>query len=400
MKKSFASQKIDLTNVKTCSDKITISLYNNVYRKEKQLRARIESILSTLPLEKFQNIKIVLENNGLASHEYNFKRKVLEKFQKDKIFSDELSIIAAKKPFTYSKCEDEKILFKSKNNPYVLSLLPHFRNYFGSSTGKFKYDLGINLDLKGFLLNQFFYSCEASYIVSSSSASISDRDFLNPSQLLNVHSDYVRYWQANSFHIDRLYLQKNWNLFKSAFLKLSGGYFEIAYFGGDVEFLYSPIKYPFAIGLDLAVLLKRKYSKMTFFKKIRKFDGDTPTYVNFTGLQYFLDIYYNFTPLDIDFKVSIGQFLAKDKGARFEMSKCFSSGFNLGFWYTLTNGNDKVNGKTYFDKGLFFSIPLDIFLKKSSKTNMGYSMSAWLRDVGYRAETGKKLYDIVNGVCF
>ena len=82
------------------------------------------------------------------------------------------------------------------------------------------------------------------------------------------------------------------------------------------------------------------------------------------------------------------------------MSKCFPSGFNLGFWYTLTNGNDKVNGKTYFDKGLFFSIPLDIFLKKSSKTNMGYSMSAWLRDVGYRAETGKKLYDIVNGVCF
>jgi hypothetical protein len=61
-------------------------------------------------------------------------------------------------------------------------------------------------------------------------------------------------------------------------------------------------------------------------------------------------------------------------------------------WRTVTNGDDHVNGKIYFDKGFSFLIPLDIFLKQSSLSYVGYAMSAWLRDVGARAATGKRLY--------
>ncbi len=94
----------------------------------------------------------------------------------------------------------------------------------------------------------------------------------------------------------------------------------------------------------------------------------------------------------MDLIVSCGQFLAKDKGVRTEVGRYFKSGVRFSLWCTVTNGHDQVNGKTYFDKGFSFLIPLDIFLKQSSLSYLGYVMSAWLRDVGARAATGKRLY--------
>ena len=90
--------------------------------------------------------------------------------------------------------------------------------------------------------------------------------------------------------------------------------------------------------------------------------------------------------------MTIGQFLAKDKGARIEAARTFPSGVKFSLWCTVTNGHDKVNGKTYYDKGFAFSLPLDLFLRQSSRTFIGYALSAWLRDVGAQASTGKTLF--------
>jgi hypothetical protein len=141
-----------------------------------------------------------------------------------------------------------------------------------------------------------------------------------------------------------------------------------------------------------ATVWKRRYRGVQFTRKVRKFDGRVPHYVHFTGVQYFLDIYYEYKPLDLDFKVSIGQFLAKDKGARFEVERTFASGLKVGLWYTITNGHDHVNGHVYHYKGFAFYLPFDMFLKSSSLNYIGYAMSAWLRDVGASAFTGKRLY--------
>ena len=46
-------------------------------------------------------------------------------------------------------------------------------------------------------------------------------------------------------------------------------------------------------------------------------------------------------PLDgVTATVRGGRFLAGDLGARFEMKRRFRSGFQVGAWYSLTNGND------------------------------------------------------------
>ncbi|HSX12259.1 MAG TPA: YjbH domain-containing protein, partial [Rhabdochlamydiaceae bacterium] len=116
---------------------------------------------------------------------------------------------------------------------------------------------------------------------------------------------------------------------------------------------------------------------------------------SYIGLQYFLDLYYLFKPLQLDIKVKVGQFLARDLGVRVEVMRYFPSGLRFSLWATVTNGGDHINGRTYFDKGFSFCIPFDFFLKQSSRQFITYSMSAWLRDVGAIAETGNRLYDLL-----
>jgi hypothetical protein len=95
---------------------------------------------------------------------------------------------------------------------------------------------------------------------------------------------------------------------------------------------------------------------------------------------------------NMDFEVSLGKFLANDWGGRTQVSRYFPSGLRLSFWYTVTNAHDMINGKTYFDTGVGFSMPLDVFFTYSARSRWGYGMSAWLRDCGFRCTTGQSLY--------
>ena len=142
---------------------------------------------------------------------------------------------------------------------------------------------------------------------------------------------------------------------------------------------------------------KRKLNSwFEFENKIRKLDGFKPTYHKFTGSQYFLNIYWEWAYARVDFRVKLGKFLANDWGCRYEVSRYFPSGLRVTLWYTHTNGHDRVNSQTYYDKGVAFTMPLDIFYTRCERGVWGYGMSAWLRDVGVFAYTGQELYYLIN----
>jgi hypothetical protein len=142
-------------------------------------------------------------------------------------------------------------------------------------------------------------------------------------------------------------------------------------------------------------LRKRTYKGIGFSDEVRKLDGFKPTWRKFFGSQYFFDFYYEWKEQQLDFKIMAGKFLANDHGARFEASRYFPSGMRISIWYTLTNAHDRINGKTYHDKGIAFSFPLDIFYTRADRSRWGYGMSAWLRDVGVTACTGQKLFELI-----
>lgn len=392
---AFSDQGLDLYTAHLAETEdgkvLFLKVVNNRYPKEEDVRVRIQDLLSALVPSDIDQVTVIMEADALSCQEYVFRTSDLQRFRLRLISEEELEVVSPRRDV--QKLPDQRtLIFQRKKEIWAFTFRPRLLTFFGSSTGKFKYSLGLLSTVEGYFFDEMYYKLQVGYSIHSTMFSMNSTDIINPSRLINVRTDTLLYYQNNTFSLEKAYLQKGFNLKGGWFSRVAAGYFEPAYGGLGAEFLYYPADAHFAMGFEGAGLLKRNYKGIGFTTKARKLKGNVPTYVHFIGYQYFLDIYYQFKPLDLDFKVMVGSFLARDKGARFEVTRNFSSGFRFTLWYTLTNGHDKVNGRTYYDKGFAFSVPLDFFKTQSSRNYVNYAMSAWLRDVGAIAETGKQLY--------
>jgi hypothetical protein len=81
-----------------------------------------------------------------------------------------------------------------------------------------------------------------------------------------------------------------------------------------------------------------------------------------------------------------GRFLAQDEGVRMELKRRFASGFEVGAWYTITNGNDITSPGSpespYYDKGIFMQMALNSMLTRDTRSTATMSLAPWTRDVG------------------
>ncbi|MCC6128077.1 MAG: YjbH domain-containing protein [Chlamydiae bacterium] len=374
-------------------DSLWLKVINVRYREEGEVRSRLEHVLAHLLPANISKATVVMEADGVPTQQYCFRAKGLQRYREGRIGENEFQVVsplseASPTPSIYQGT----VLFQRKKPIWLVSFRPWLRSFFGTSHGKYKCEAGLGLGPEGYLFDEIYYNLWGTYTAFSSMQSLSDRDRLNPSKIINVRTDSLRYNQANSLHLEQAFLQKSWNLGSGWFSRLALGYFEMAYAGLSLEALYYPVQSNWAIGFEVSPLWKRKYFGVGFQHKIRKWTDDGCEFLPYTGLQYFLEAYYQYQPLSLDFRLSAGQFLARDKGIRIEGGRTFESGLRVGLWYTLTNAGDVVNGQRYYDKGFSITMPLDFFLNKSSRTRIGYAMSAWLRDCGARAASGKQLY--------
>lgn len=378
-----------------CGRKVLrLIVWNRTYYCEYLVREHLENLMACITPEDIDRVIVEMEIEGFSAQEYHFSSDHLKRFREKKISSYELTVVSPLTEVTPSCCPTQP-LYEGYRSRFCYSIAPKTHTLFGSTKGKFKYLLGVAVNASGFLPWKVFYRFKSSYVLSSNIPRGSSYDVLNPSQLMNVHSDLMLYLQKKIITIDEAYVQKNLALGCSLYTKLSAGLFSQSYGGFGYELLYYPVNSDWAIGAEFSWLRKRKYKGISFFSKIIKLDGTTPKWVNFPGYQWFIDFHYKIPCTYIDATISAGRFLAGDHGARFEVGRTFCSGLRVSFWYTLTDGHDKINGETYYDKGVAFSMPLDMFYKHSCRDKWGTALAAWLRDVGFRAKTGDRLYDLI-----
>jgi hypothetical protein len=389
---ALGAQGLDLYRVYLKDDQtLWIKIVNNMFREECEVRERLERALAALIPSEIKEVVVVDEADALPCHSYRFRTEDLYKYREGIVGDFEMQTLAPMSD-VIGKPSDSERLFRRTKDIWTFTFRPRVLTFFGSAKGKVKYNVALVANPEGYFFDDILYQAQLTYQVKSSIQHLETRDRLNPSHLLNVRTDTLKYFQSNTVSLEMAYLQKGWNIGKGWYARLGGGYFEPAYGGVAAEILYYPAKSNWAIGIEEATLLKRRYKGLAFTRRIRKYKGDIAHFEHYLGVQYFLDLHYTLKPWDVDIKVMVGQFLAKDRGARFEMNKWFQSGLQVSLWYTMTNGHDKIGGYTYHDKGFAFAIPLDFFLRQSSRTYVGYAMSAWLRDVGAIGETGRQLY--------
>lgn len=393
---AFSDQGLDLYSLYIEEHCLWMKVVNNRYRVESKLRERIQDLLAALIPEDIMAARVVVESQGLPSHEYCFRASDLNCFRECQMGVKELEILSPmREASSPPSCYEAALLFEREREIWTFTALPRMITFFGSTTGKFKYSLGLVTAFEGYLYKEVYYRLQAAYSAVSSMKGLTSKDFLNPSELLQVRTDSMKYFEGNTVALEQAYFQRSWNMHRGWFSRFAAGYFEPAYGGVAGEFLFYPVQSCFAAGVEGAGVLKRRYHGFGFFHKVDQFHHHEDLKKHYVGLQYFLNLYYQFKPLDLNFKLKIGQFLARDKGVRIEVMRYFPSGLRFSLWLTLTNAHDQVNGRTYFDKGFAFTIPLDIFLRQSSRQFTTYGMSAWLRDIGAIAETGNRLYDLL-----
>lgn len=392
----FMLLKVSLTQEPLGLSTLRIHAENLAYSEEEEVRRRISYIMGSLVPDGIEAITVVIEGDGFEAQEYHFLSAWLKAFQLGGMGFYELKIHSPLLDYKALPSYAETVIFKANRPAFSFFVLPDFHSFFGSAKGKFKYAFGAAPGIEGYLANAIYYTARVGFLFVSDIDNLKDVDRLNPSQLLNVRSDIINYYKQRGLTFQELYFRKIWNLGNAFFSKLSWGWLERMYGGVAGEILYYPVNSCFAFGIEGAVVKKRTTTGFGFEKKIRRLRGFTPTYVNFIGNQAFFNLYYDWKGPDLEFRIKVGQFLARDFGVRYEVSRYFESGLRVTFWYTRTNGHDVINGSTYYDKGAMISMPLDIFYTQSSRKRFYYGMSAWLRDVGQFANTGGNLYDLIN----
>ena len=375
---------------------LRIQLYNEKYRTESDVRNRLNHLLAYLMPADIDKVIVVIDSEGFSIQEYHFWMEYVRAYGDKCMGRYEVELLTPCKEVSHPDLTQSTLLYKQKRDWWNLAVIPNLYSFFGSAKGKFKYAIGMAATLDGFLCYDIYYALTLGYMIFHDIDDMQGVDRLNPSQLINVRTDIINYIKRKGLSLHQMYLQKNWNLGRAIYGRLGAGLFEREYGGFAGELLYYPLSCCWAVGIEGAVVKKRTYDGIGFTDKIRKLNGFIPSYRKFLGTQAFFNIYYDCRDLCVELRAKMGQFLAKDIGVRYEVIRYFESGMRLTMWYTRTNGKDFINGERYYDKGVMISIPLDIFYTNSERKRWNYGMSAWLRDVGQFAYTGRDLYTLIN----
>ncbi|MBC2769833.1 YjbH domain-containing protein [Pusillimonas minor] len=261
------------------------------------------------------------------------------------------------------------------------TLAPSFSSILNDPSGIFKYDLGLTAALDVNLGQGLWFE---GAVRASVLETISDISQQSNSTLPHVRSDAPLYRQASRYKLDRLLLNQLWHPSQRVYTRASFGLYEEMFGGFGAQALYlSGGRWAADVSVD--ILRQRNYKGTGF--------------LSYRTHQIMASGHYRLPWVDgLTATVRAGRFLAGDLGARFELTRTFKSGLEVGVWYTHTNGNDITSpgspGNPYQDKGVFVRIPLGTLLTNDSGASASFSLSPWNRDVGRMVNSPADLYQM------
>jgi hypothetical protein len=200
---------------------------------------------------------------------------------------------------------------------------------------------------------------------------------LSNSVLPRVRSDQTLYAQEDTT-LYNLYLAHQWRPGRNLYARVSAGYLEEMFGGINGELLWKPVNSRVALGVETSYVRQRDYDQRFGFRDYSVLTGHASAYMEMGG--GYLG------------QVDVGRYLAGDVGATFNLSRTFANGWEVGGWFTLTDVSAEDFGEGSFDKGIYFSIPVNWFLGKPTQQSVGLRIRPVQRDGGQRLELPGRLY--------
>jgi hypothetical protein len=195
-------------------------------------------------------------------------------------------------------------------------------------------------------------------------------NFNNPSAstIPHVRSDIQDYLREGKNNLQRMQLEYMFSPYKDLYVRADFGLLEEMFGGLGGEFLYRPFTKNYSLGFSLHRVKQRGYKQRFNFREY----STTTSHAS---------LYYDL-PMGLNAHLSLGKYLAGDKGGTLDLSRRFHSGFTLGIFATRTNLSTEEFGEGSFDKGFYFSIPTSLFFSDFRTGNISFGLHPLTKDGG------------------
>ena len=314
-------------------------------------------------------------------------KEITEKQNKEPIKEEQLKDEPTRKEFLQWVPNEEGHAISLRHDDSALSrfrLIPfNLGVYFNDVNGPLRYDIFALAKYTQHLSRGLFFDSSVRLTLLEDVSEVVDQ---SNSVLPHVRSEVAEYKRDSHFKLNNLMLNKFLQLQPRLYSRLSIGYYEEMYGGLGGQLLYMPKQSSWAIDLAVDQVRQRNTDGGFGFRE----------YTTTTAIAAF---HYQLPKYGVTFTLRGGQFLAKDKGVRYEIKRRFRSGVRIGAWYTSTDGKDITSPGSpddpYMDKGIFVSIPFGSMLTKDTRSKANFAISPWTRDVGQMVKTPGDLYEIM-----
>ena len=410
MIQALLNQDFKNVRIATESDRLIVSLTNPRISEMSRAAGRAaRTIVALAPIET-REIRITYTVNDLAFATYEFVdvqrlqryfngqigRAELDDYvnvtfarpgsediaaEKDEVM---VALDNARKSTFFDQAEGDIYSFRTESSSLSrFKISPKFGLYLNDPSGAFRYDTYLQANYDYNPAKGLFFNSAARVTLLENVSGVTQE---SNSTLPHVRTDIANYYEHNGPKITKVTLNKYFHPDERVYVRASAGIYELMYGGAGGQVLYHPRTQRWAVDFSADWLRQRDFNGYFGFQ-------DYETVTALAAFHYFMP-YYGLTGT-----VRAGRFLAKDNGVRFELKRRFASGFEIGAWYTFTDGNDITSpgtpAKPYNDKGIYGSIPLTAMLTRDTQVSSAFSLAPWTRDVGQMVQSPGDLYEMV-----
>lgn len=377
----MAGQGIEPYALAVAGDKAIVRYGNDRYREDAQSMGRMARALHAVMPDHVKRFDLIMERSGVPQGRISMDRYTFQETARNRASLDELWYTSKLEPT--SKVIDAPIIAYNEDifPSWSWSLGPDVDYQIGGPERLFFYQVFADLKLATEVAPGLIFQAGVAQNLFNN---LDDLDQRVTSVIPRVRSDVNFYMAAGETWVSSMHGSYIAEIMPDLFGRISVGLFERMFGGVSGEILYRPHDSMFAVGLELNRVVQRDYEALFRFR-------------NYTTTTGHVSLYADLPVLDLTGAVRVGQYLARDKGATFELGRTFENGVQVTAFATFTDVSAKDFGEGKFDKGVSISIPMDLFFLRSSKARNGLTYRPVTRDGGQFVGTPFPLYALTAG---
>ena len=370
---AIATQKLVVDALALGESEILVFYRNEHYFAETDAVDRIIRVLSKEAPVQIERFRLIAVQSGIPQQEFDVLRDSVERsYQQEDgaIFDHSFRI----RP----PAMNQPVLATATDTypHFNWGIFPQFRQALFDPNQPFGVQLlavaGAGLDVAPGL--SIFGALEASLYDNFNTARNSD------SLLPHVRSDFLKYFTQGKTGIGRLDAEYRFRVTPTIFATVKVGYLESMFAGGGGEILWRPPGARWAVGADIYQVWQRDFDRLFGLQHYHQTTGH-------------VSLYYDSPWYDLNFMLRAGQYLAGDRGFTFQVTRRFSTGVEIGAFFTKTNVSAQQFGEGSFDKGIIIRIPLGWVAPLETQSQMAMDLRPVQRDGGQTFAGDATLYE-------